>query len=285
MAVPKRRSSKPADKTVGKKVTKKSDSWEDDAESVKDAKPESERADVFKLENKKQKARIGFPLIKSNGDVGMVKVTYFKTKFGQTLADGKWHAFQAPLENDELMEACKAHPKLDMKTDRATIVIKYDTDAKGIVHGKGKAIGYELLAMKINNPKLIDLQEIDEDEGLTEIDVSVRLDAGKDPKFQDLRFKAEKGKALWLTMDADTITDEVGELAVKLKEVIAFKYPEEKIEALIGESDESDEDDEYEDADDEDEDEDDFDEDDIDDKPSKSSKSAPAKTAPKRRRA
>jgi len=248
--------SKASRKSPAKKTTKKASTKSDELEyeSMKEAKPESEKADTFKVDDKKQKKRIGFPLSTPDGGVAMVKVHYFKAKFGTTLADGKWHSFQAPTDED-LLEACRNHPLLDEKTERATIVIVYDTNSKGAVYGKGADIGYELLAMKINNPKLIELQDIDEDEDLTAIDLTVRLDPAKDIKFQDMRFKSA-GDALWSgEMDMDEIVEEAKDLSKKLKEVIAYKYDNDKIEALIGDGEEDD--------DDYDEDDDDYDEDEI----------------------
>ena len=254
---------------------------EDDYEDMRTAKPEAEKADTFKVDDKKQKKRIGFPLRTKTGGVAMVKVPYFKAKFGTTLADGKWHAFQAPINNAELMEVCKNHPNLEYKTDRATLVIVYDTDSKGKVYGKGADIGYEILAIKINNPKLIELQDIDEEDDLTAVDLYVRLDASKDVKFQDMRFKVA-GDALWLNdMEAEAIEAEAKELSKKLKEVIAYEYSDDKIEALIGDGDDDDEDDEeYEDDDidgeEEDEEEEDEEDEDEEDEP------APSKRSPRR---
>jgi len=259
-------------------------------ESLKEAKPEAERAEVFKLDDKKQKKRIGFPLNTPDGAVAMVKVVYFKVKFGSTLADGKWHAFQAPVHNPELLEACRKHPLLDEKTDRATIVIVYDTDSKGKVYGKGTDIGYELLAMKINNPKLLELQDIDEDDDLTSVDLIVTLDKAKDVKFQDMRFKTA-GDALWSgEMDTKEIQDEAKALSKKLKDVIAYEYSDEKIEALIGDGDDEDDYDDYddEDYDDYDEDYDDYEIDgDEEDEEDEEEEEAPrrGRKAPARRRA
>ena len=272
---------------------------DDEYEDMRGAKPEAEKAEQFKMDDKKQKKRIGFPLRTKSGGVAMVKVSYFKAKFGTTLADGKWHSFQAP-KDEELLKACKNHPNLDYKIERATIVIVYDTDKNGKVYGKGEDIGYELLAMKINNPKLIELQEIDEEDDLTAVDVTVRLDASKDVKFQDMRFKTA-GDALWLNeMATEDIEAEAKELSVKLKDVIAFEYSDDKIEALIGDGTDDD-DDEYDDDEyDDDVEDDEIDEEDIEDEddeeeaddeeedepaPKKgASKSAPAKKTASRRR-
>lgn len=285
---PARRASKkptkeaPSKKRASKKV-EDDDSEDEEYESMKEAKPEADKAEQFKLDDKKQKKRIGFPLTTKDGGVAMVKVHYFKAKFGQTLADGKWHAFQAPTDED-LLEACRKHPQLDEKTERATIVIVYDTDAKGKVYGKGADIGYELLAMKINNPKLIDLQEIDEDDDLTMVDLSVRLDSGKDVKFQDMRFKAEKGDALWLTMDDEEISAEAKALSKKLKDVIAFSYDNDKIEALIGDGDDDDgyDDDEYDDEEYDDDEEIDGEEEDEDEEEEEAPRKKPRKRASRR---
>lgn len=273
-----------ASKSTAKKRPSKVEDDEEEYESMKTAKAEGERADTFKVDDKKQKKRIGFPLNTKDGAVAMVKVVYFKAKFGTTLADGKWHAFQAPKNNPELLAQCEAHPNLDKKTDRATIVIVYDTDSKGKVYGKGDDIGYELLAMKINNPKLLELQDIDEDDDLTAVDLFVTLDKSKDVKFQDMRFKTA-GDALWSEMDMEDIQDEAKSLSGKLKEVIAFEYADDKIEALIGDGDEDEEyDEDYDDEYDEEyDDEIDGDEEEEEAPKSRRSKKTPEKKTAKRR--
>jgi len=251
-------------------------------ESMREAKPEGERAEKFKLEDKKQKKRIGFPLATPDGSVAMVKVHYFKAKFNTTLADGKWHAFQAPQDEDLLAE-CRKHPNLDEKTERATIVIVYDTDSKGKVYGKGADINYELLSMKINNPKLIELQDIDEDDDLTAVDLTVTLDKSKDVKFQDMRFKVA-GDALWSDeMEMEDIQAEAKALSIKLKEAVANKYDDDKIEALIGDGDDEEDDyDEDEDYDDEEYDDDEIDGEEEDEEEDEEEEPAPKKSARKK---
>jgi len=280
MSIKRRTKKKAKDEEV--KETAKKSSWRNKAEKLKEAEPEKTDIEVYKLEKKDQKGRIGFPLTDENGDVVMIKVVYFKTKFKQTLADGKWHSFVAPEHNPELMAMCEAHPMLEKKVERVTPIIVYETDRKGKVIGDS----YDIMALKINNPRLIELQEIDEEDNLAEVDVRVSLNPSKDVKFQEMRFKALKD-CLWRDkLDTEEIVKEVEAYADsgKLENVLAFTYDDDKIEALVSDEEYDEDEEEYEDDEvtEEDIDEEEYEDDNIDDE--EEEEPAPKKRARKRRR-
>jgi len=141
----------------------------------------------LKFEKESDKFNLSFPLVNEEGDVRVYEIPYFKVKHGKTLADGKWHSFQLP-EDDEVYEMCKNHPYLEEVVDRVALIVVYDADLRK----QKKDIPYHFEYMKLTETraKLLD-EMIDEalDEGYESIDqclILAKLNKSKNAvKMQD----------------------------------------------------------------------------------------------------
>lgn len=136
------------------------------------------------------KYRIGFPFTKKDGDkekVRIIKVGYFN-RFDQN--EGGIKKSFLVTANDELNQQL-TDPKLmgAVQYRYVTPIIIYGTDASGNLLSPPS---YSIIPLVVSADNLKTLQDIDQEFGLAESDVFVRLKDKTDPKFQNLSITACK---------------------------------------------------------------------------------------------
>ena len=150
----------------------------------------------IKFVKEKDRFMIWFPLVK-DGALRVKTVIGFAPPYGKVLSDGKWHSFQMP-ESDEVYELCKKSPLLKEEKVRFALVLVYDNKK----YKKGKDVTYHWAWLKMTDTKVEQVNEIidelmDEgDDNLDDIDILLKLNAGKNAlKMQDSIMIA-KGKSI-----------------------------------------------------------------------------------------
>jgi hypothetical protein len=247
----------------------------DDYEDIDDIDVSSDVPEKFKVESKDATYRIAFPLLKSNGKVAIVPVSFYTFEDD----DGDWHKIPVPRKedgsvNEELNKQLAIHCG-EVKTRWVTIILKYITKKDGKV---STLSAYDLLALPLAKKQVRALKNISEEYPLSEYDVKVSSD---NPDFNDFSF-VPSGKALYLTDkmpegEADVIQEEAIKLAVNMTKIYAYPKTDAEIRKILELDDMDDDDEEFDGALDEDD-------EDFEEEPAPKRKVKKEEPAPTRRR-
>lgn len=204
----------------------------------------SEGAPKFSMKNKGDRARIAFPLTKSNGAVVQKPVHFFQYSNNETK---KWAKFFVPEDKESKAYQMALRVCGEPLTAYVTPVVVYSTNDKGAI--VASPVDYSIVAMVLRGKRLERLKTICSEFNLRDMDLIANCD---EPKFQDISFtplnvcafrvpeiksRNRQGQEVSLQVGIDTnaLIKESLEFFETIETAVASKWSNASIEKFLGE--------------------------------------------------